>query len=151
MKNILILGGIALVLLAGGAWLSQSPVVDGTTYVSSNGLHTHPTLEIFVRGERVPISGDIGVGAAYAGRPGYGMGGMAMTPIHTHDDIPVIHLEFSGRVTDEDIKLGRFFEVSGKDMRSFGQNMHMTVNGAENIEYENYKMQDKDVIELHYD
>jgi len=44
--------------------------------------------------------------------------------------------------------LSDFFAVWGKDMRSFGKNMKMTVNGQENTEYENYLMNDHDQIEL---
>ena len=72
-------------------------------------------------------------------------------PIHTHDDLPLIHLEFSGMVRQQDITLGQFFKNWDKDMRSFGTNMNMTVNGEENTEYENYVMHDKDKIELRFD
>ena len=74
-----------------------------------------------------------------------------MTAIHTHEDMPVIHLEFSGVVRREDVMLGRFFEIWGKDMRSFGENMRMTVNGEPNTEFERYIMRDKDIITLQYD
>jgi len=47
--------------------------------------------------------------------------------------------------------LENFFRNWGKDMRSFGANMRMTVNGVENTEFENYMMRDGDKIELRYD
>jgi len=72
-------------------------------------------------------------------------------PVHTHDSTGVIHLEMSGLIRKENITLGQFFKVWGKDIRSFGTNMTMTVNGKENTEYENYLMQDKDKIELRYE
>jgi len=77
----------------------------------------------------------------------------AHQPIHTHDDSDqgIIHMEFSGRVLKQNTTLGQFFKNWGKDMRSFGQNMKMMVNGQENTEYENYIMHDKDDIELYYE
>lgn len=151
MKNILIIGGVVALLLIGGVWWSQSLQSNDPNVVSTRGLHTHPQLAIYVRGEKIDIPHDIGVGPKYQNSPGYGQGGMMMTPMHTHDDIPVIHLEYQGRVLKEDVTLGRFFSVWGKDMRSFGSNMHMTVNGKENTEYENYMMKDGDIIELRYE
>lgn len=138
MKNILILGGIVLALLAGAAWLARSPTEEDSTTVSTNGLHWHPRLEIYVKGEQITIPPNTGLGAVHR-------------PIHTHEDLPLIHLEFEGRVAEDDIMLGRFFEVWGNDMRSFGTNMKMTVNGVESTEFENYLMKDKDVIILQYD
>lgn len=97
------------------------------------------------------IPPNVGVGPAFSGMPGYDPT-MGMAAIHTHEDLPLIHLEFmDGPVRKSDVALGRFFAVWGKDMRSFGENMTMTVNGAENTEYENYVMRDGDKIELHYD
>ena len=49
------------------------------------------------------------------------------------------------------MKLGRFFEVWGKDFIELGPTVKMTVNGEENTELENYVMQDKDKIELRFD
>ena len=74
-----------------------------------------------------------------------------MPAVHTHDDLPIIHLEFNGVVRKEDVMLGEFFKNWGKDMRSFGSTIKMTVNGVDNTEYERYIMRDKDVIELQYD
>ncbi|MEK7509085.1 MAG: hypothetical protein AAB605_00045 [Patescibacteria group bacterium] len=106
--------------------------------VARSGMHSHPQLEIYVKGEKVDIPQNIGLGAVHK-------------PIHTHDDLPLIHLEFSGMVRSDDIILGRFFENWGRDIRSFGENMHMTVNGVESTEYERYIMKDGDRIELRYE
>lgn len=106
--------------------------------IATNGLHWHPTLRIFVKGEELPIPANIGLGAVHQ-------------PIHTHDDVPIVHLEFDGRVTEDDLKLGNFFRNWEKDIRSFGSNMRMTVNGEITDEYENYVLRDGDAIELWYD
>lgn len=116
--------------------------VSDPDIVSRSGLHVHPTLAIYVKGVKQEIPADLGVGPQYAGAPGYDLR-MKMTAIHTHDDVPIIHLEFTGGpVRKEDVALGQFFKIWGKDMRSFGTNIHMTVNGKDNTEYENYIMQD---------
>lgn len=138
-----------VVLLVGGSLLSSTLQNRDPNVLSQSGIHWHPRLKIIVRGEEVPIPADIGIGAQYAGMPTFGS--MGMTAIHTHDDMPVIHLEFSGVVREEDITLGNFFRIWGRDMRSFGKNMRMTVNGIESTEYENYLMRDGDLIELRYE
>jgi len=149
MKMIVAFIGIAAVLMLGGYLWSRN-VEGGDDIISARGLHWHPMLEIYVRGERVEIPKDLGVGLQYAGMPTYDPN-MRMTAIHTHDDLPAIHLEFQGVVRKEDILLGTFFRIWGKDMRSFGENMRMTVDGIENKEYERHAMRDGERIELHFD
>jgi len=135
---------IAVLIVLVGAVLFILPAKSGNVssndpnVVATNGIHWHPQLEIFVKGEKVEIPQNIGIGVTHQ-------------PVHTHDDLPIIHLEFSGVVKREDIVLGQFFKNWGKDMRSFGTNMRMTVNGIENTEYENYQMKDGDTIELRYE
>lgn len=133
--------GLALVILPIGGliWYSATrPPIPESDIVSRNGLHWHPELAIYVKGVKQEIPANLG------------MGGVEM-PVHTHDSTGVIHLEMNGLVRKEDTDLGQFFRVWGKDMRSFGTNMTMTVNGKENTEYENYIMQDKDKIGLRFD
>lgn len=130
--------GVAII--AGLIWLVASqPKTPEGDILSRNGLHWHPELAIYVKGEKQETPANLGVGGSF------------MAPVHTHEADGVIHLEFQGLVRKSDITLGQFFKSWGKDMRSFGTNMKMTANGKENIEYENYIMQDKDKIELHYD
>lgn len=140
---------VAVVVLAVLWWVGANS--SASTAVSATGLHAHPTIEIYVKGEKIEIPQNIGVGPTFRGKPGYGQGNMAMTPIHTHDDVPVIHLEFTEKVTDDDLALGNLFAIWGRDMRSFGTNMRMTVNGVENTEFEDYHMRDKDEITLYFD
>ncbi len=132
-----------LVLAIGLIWWAKAnqtkQVASGDSNIlSMRGIHTHPELEIFVKGEQIEIPQNVGIGAVHQ-------------PMHTHDDAPIIHLEYPARVTREDTRLGKFFAVWGKDFREFGQNVTMTVNGEPNTEYENYEMKDGDKIELHYE
>ncbi len=131
--------GVAIV--GGLVWLvaSASKTPEGEI-LSRTGFHWHPELTIYVKGEKQEFPPNIGIGAVHQ-------------PIHTHDDSSqgIVHMEFQGMVRKENATLGQFFKNWGKDMRSFGTNMRMTVNGEENTEYENYVMQDKDKIELRYD
>lgn len=138
MKNVLIVGGLVLVLLVSGAWWSRNLQTNDPDIVSRSGLHWHPHLEIYVKGKQVPVAANIGIGAVHQ-------------PMHTHDTSGTIHLEFQGLVRTKDLSLGNFFRIWGKDIRSFGGTMRMTVNGVENTDYENYVLRDGDKIELHYE
>ena len=131
--------GVAIV--GGLVWLVASqPETPESEIVSRSGFHWHPELTIYIKGEKMEIPENIGIGAVHQ-------------PIHTHDDsdLGVVHMEFQGLARKQDITLGQFFKNWGKDMRSFGANMKMTVNGKESTEYENYVMRDKDKIELRFD
>ena len=164
-KRTFLLAAIAAALLLLGFWITV-PERSGSDLVAPGAIHWHPRLTIYVNGEQVPIPENIGIGAQYAGTRGYDPQ-MGMAAMHTHEDLPLIHLEFMrGPVYAEDITLGRFFQIWNKDMRSFGENMRpsdergsteasrmnvrMTVNGAPTTEYEGYVMKDGDAIELRY-
>lgn len=133
-----------VIALVGGSigllvwYVASRPPIPESDIISKNGFHWHPELTIYVKGEKQEIPTDIGIGAVHQ-------------PIHTHDATGIIHLEFQGLVRKQDVMLGQFFKNWGKDIRSFGANIKMTVNGEENTEYENYLMQDKDKIEIRYD
>ena len=135
---------IATVVLAMGLiwWAKANQATEITSpnsnVISMSGIHYHPELEIYVKGEKIEIPPNIGL-----------IGGHR--PIHTHEDAPIVHLEYQTKVTKEDTRLGKFFEVWGKDFKEFGQNVTMTVNGELNTEYENYEMKDGDKIELRYE
>ncbi len=121
-------------------WLCRSLKPLNQEIVSRSGLHWHSELVIYVKGEKQEIPENIGIGAIHQ-------------PIHTHDDSDqgIIHMEFQGLVGKQNIMLGQFFKNWDKNMRSFGANMKMTVNGKKNTEYENYVMRDNDKIELRFD
>ncbi|MHB8710146.1 MAG: hypothetical protein ACYC6X_01175 [Minisyncoccota bacterium] len=130
--------GIAVIV--GLVWLVASqPKTPESDIASRSGLHWHPELAIYVKGVKQDLPANLGIV------------GSSMAPVHTHGADGVIHLEFQGLVRKSDITLGQFFKSWGKDMRSFGTNLKMTVNGKENTEYENYIMQDKDKIELRFE
>lgn len=139
MKNFIITAVIVLVALAGTVWWSNSLSSEKSEVITRSGLHWHPELEIYVKGEKVVIPPNIGLGTTIH------------NPIHTHEDLPIIHLEFAGRVTAEDTELGNFFKIWGKELKSFGSNVIMTVNGQGNTEFEKYRMHDKDKIEIRFD
>lgn len=121
--------------------ITGDQVKPASDAISRNGLHWHSELEIYVKGQKVEIPANLGLGAVH-------------NPIHTHDeDAPqgVIHMEFGGLVRKDDTKLGEFFKVWQKDITSFGSSMKMTVNGIDNTEFGDYNMQDGDKIELVYE
>lgn len=150
MKKIIV-GTVLLVgVLIGGFWWSSGTGESDANVITRRGMHWHPELALYVKGERQTIPENIGIGTRFAGFPGYDAT-MGMAGVHTHDTTGTIHFEFGGLVRRQDLTLGEFFRVWGKDMRSFGSNMRMTVNGAENAEYENYMMKDGDRIELRYE
>lgn len=132
---------------AGGWWLSTRPGVSNEEIISRKGLHWHPELTIIIKGEKQEISANIGIGAAHQ-------------PIHTHDVTGTLHLEIQGLVTKDDIKIGRFFKIWGKQFSSScildfcnseEEKVKMFVNGQGNGEFENYLMKDKDKIEIRYE
>ncbi len=140
-KKIIIGIGVLAVVLVTVSWMVSAPasqkIIDENV-ISKSGLHWHSELEIYVKGEKIEIPANIGLGATH-------------NPIHTHDeDAPqgVVHMEFGGLVHKEDTKFGQFFKVWNKEIESFGANVNMTVNGVENIEYGNYEMKDGDKIKL---
>lgn len=138
MRNFIILLLAVIILLAGASWWSKSLQSGNPDLVARDGIHWHPELTIFIKGEKQEIPANIGIGAIHQ-------------PIHTHDATGVIHLEFDGVVHQSDITLGQFFRNWGKDLNSFGLNVKMTVNDVANTELGNYVMHDKDKIELRYE
>lgn len=132
----------SVAIIAGLVWLIASqPKTPEGDIISRSGLHWHPELVIYIKNEKQELPANIGIGAIHQ-------------PVHTHPDDNrqgIVHLEFQGLTLRQDVVLGQFFKNWGKDMRSFGTNMRMTVNGEENTEYENYVMRDKDRIELQFD
>lgn len=146
-KHSMIVVIIVALLFAVGmvAWAksmqSNSGNADATgdsEILSTRGLHWHPELEIYVKGVKQDIPNGLGLTGVHK-------------PVHTHDDIPIVHLEFPARVTTDDTKLGKFFEVWGKNPSDFGQTVTMTVNAEPNADLMDYQMKDGDKIELRYE
>jgi hypothetical protein len=146
MKLFWTIAVLALLLLGFGWWQGASPQGDAEI-ISREGIHWHPQLEIYVRGEKVEIPEGIGLIGAHS-------------PMHTHDDLPLIHMEFSGVVRKDDTRLGNFFTLWGKsfnatqlfDYRNGSEGtVRMFVNGQESSEFEQYHMRDGDRIEIRYE
>ncbi|HMS23140.1 MAG TPA: hypothetical protein PKA38_05295 [Candidatus Levybacteria bacterium] len=163
-----VIGGISLlsiVILVGGVFFlsaSSSPSTSSNSNINSatsvpesdivarNGMHWHPKLSIYIKGEKQPFTN------------GIGLNGAVHNPIHTHDDADkdIVHMEFQGVVTKEDTKLASFFKIWGKKFSSTqifdkknGEEgtVKMTVNGKGNTQFENYQMRDGDMIEIKYE
>lgn len=149
MKNGIILGVVLVGLLLMMGWFSKTAErnTDPGDIISKNGIHTHAVLQIFDHDTQIDIPANIGL-----------LGGH--NPMHTHDPDGTIHMEYEGLVTKDDIKLGRFFEVWKKDFSSKqvlglvngeGGTVKMFVNKVINDQFEDYEMQDGDIIEIRYE
>lgn len=152
-KKVLLIGGIITVLFLFGAifFLSKSDNLDipDDQIVTRNGLHWHPKLSIYIKGEKKELEDAIGLGAVHQ-------------PMHTHTEDyknGVVHMEMQGVVTKDETKLGNFFRIWGKPFsktKLFDQEstqpgaIKMTVNGKENTEFENYQMKENDNIEIRF-
>lgn len=125
-----------LVLFVGGSLMASTPQgseVPASTVLAQNGLHWHAKLAITEGGKAVEIPIDVGLGKVH-------------NPIHTHED-RLIHMEFSGRVAEDDLRLKNFFSAWNKELPSGAT---MTVNGKPNSELGEYVMRDGDEIALSY-
>lgn len=125
---------------------TRSPLPESDV-ISKTGIHWHAALAIIIKGNEQEIPTDIGIGAVHK-------------PIHTHDATGEIHMEMQGLVTKQDILLGEFFKIWGKQFNSncifdscngSDGTVKLFINGNENIEFENYQMKDKDKIEIKYE
>lgn len=143
LSALVVLAGIGGIVIAAR---NVKPSAPGDV-LSTNGIHWHPQLTIGIKGVNQEIPTDIGLGAFE-------------NPIHTHDATGTIHLEFSGRVTREDTKLSKFFDVWKKTFtptcildqcNSPDGTVKFTVNGQPNTEYGDYEMHDGDKIEIRYE
>lgn len=139
-----------LVLIGGGIiiWgIANMPKASEEGIISRVGLHWHSELTIVIKGVKQKIPANIGLG-------------LKENPIHTHDDTGIIHLEFGGIVTKNNLRLGQFFKIWGKKFNKEcifdncngpAGKVKMTVNGQNNLEFENYIMKDSDKIEIGYE
>ena len=152
------LKNITIIILVAGAtvllvWTiaKQPPATEVSTaensIVSKTGIHYHPKLDIYIKGQLQTIPTDVGLGAVHL-------------PIHTHDADNIIHLEFSKLVTLDNTRLEEFFKIWGKQFNSNcifdncnGPNgtVKMFVNGQPNNEFEKYPMKTDDKIEIRYE
>lgn len=142
-------------------WYSATrPQVQEGEIVSRGGVHWHPELAIYIKGQKQVVPANIGIGMQYAGYPRFDPM-MGMTDMHTHDDSGTLHWEvMKGPVTKDDVRIGSFFRIWGKTFskdcifeycNSSDGTIKMFVNGEENGEFENYLVNDKDKIEIRYE
>jgi len=154
-ENKIIIGGgvLTIIMIIGISFLltnnSSSPITE-EQIVSRNGLHWHPKLAVYIKGEKQEFSDSIGLGAVHQ-------------KMHTHaEDYKdgVVHMEIEGLVTKDQTRLGNFFRIWGKEFSStqvFDKKngadgtVKMAVNGKENKDFENYQMRDGDTIEIRYE
>ncbi len=151
-----IIAGIVLasaIILVGAVFLltkSENPNVPPDQIVAKSGLHWHPKLTIYIKGQKQGLTNSIGLGAVHQ-------------PMHTHTEDyknGIVHMEMEGVVTKDETKLGNFFKIWGREFNStqiFDKKngkegkVKMILNGKENSDFENYLMKDKDIIEIRYE
>jgi hypothetical protein len=150
---------VIVVLLGGAVWYFVAPTIFSghppttptgdptlTTCISEGSLamHIHVHLSITVNGRPVDIPANVGVDAT------------CTRPVHTHDDSGEIHIESP---VVYPFNLGDFFMVWGKPFDNTqiltykvdsAHNLRMTVNGIVSSQFQNYVLQDNDVIQITY-
>ena len=111
-------------------------------------LHYHAHLVVTVNGVEQTLPKGLGL----TDRP-------VESPIHIHENDNIVHMEFEGPANQNDFRLGKVFELWGKDFSSTtlmgnkageGHTIVMKVNGVVSNEYELYSMHDKDEISIEY-
>lgn len=132
-KPLIYIAGLIL-FFAGMIFWSKSLQKNDPDIIVRSGMHWHPELSIYSKGEKQLIPPNLNAGF-----------------INTHDSSGKLHLEASGIVRKKDIKVDSFFKAWDKEFNSFGENVIMTVNGVENAELGNYVIEDGDKIELRYE
>jgi len=148
--SILIFGILIITVTVVFFWITsaaENEKLASDGIVSRKGLHLHPILNIYIKGQLQTLPIDVGLGVVHQ-------------PIHTHDADNKVHLEFSGLVTIKDTMLGEFFRIWGKQFNSNcvfdncngpSGTVKMFVNGQINNDFENYPMKDEDKIEIRYE
>lgn len=154
--------GIFLPLVLVGAifiFSNQSPAANNTEKnVTCSEIHWHALLEIEINGEKQFIPANVGIDNGIV--IDTELSGANAAPIHTHDNDGVLHIEnICPDKKPETTTLGYFFKVWQKDFNStcildkcnYGEKIvQMSVNGANSIEFDEYKLQDGDEIVIKY-
>ena len=124
----------------------DTPKIHTEDYASMTGMNAYVHLTLHINNKNIPIPSGVGLIPTE-------------NPIHVHGKDNIIHLEFGGRVKNDDIRLGNFFALWGKDFSATsllgnntgnGHTITMHVNGIPSNEFERYVMHDKDQIEIVY-
>ncbi len=138
---------IIIILVLTGAGFGIYKIITAPKLVegeiaAKNGLHWHAHVSILIDGKEESIPADIGVTGDM------GAGGDPME-LHTHDTSGIVHAEFSGLVSKDQLRIGKLFQAWGKDFSKDsvlghkaenGHTISMTVNGIQNTDFENYEI-----------
>jgi hypothetical protein len=122
--------------------LQSIPLNERCVEHSGLAMHIHPVVTISLDGQPVAIPANIGISAD------------CMRTVHTHDETGTLHIESP---TEETFMLKHFFanwgqafnkdELMDKKVND-GYTITITVDGAENSEFENLVLKDKQKIEI---
>lgn len=152
---------LVVLLSSSGSSGSGSAKYGSGDVISEGGIHWHPELAIYIKGQKQTIPADIGIGRQYTSSRFYDPM-MGMTDVHTHDSSGTLHWEVMDSmapVHKADIRLGVFFQIWGEAFNAnqiFAYhngpdgNVTMTVNGKPNTDFDNYLVHDGDRIEIRY-
>jgi hypothetical protein len=123
---------ILLSLMLGTTGFIGSDVKAQSDGMDPLAMHIHPSLSLFVNGTSVIVPAQIGIDPTMwkdHSLDEFGMQSMpemnmsAMSPLHTHDDSGVIHVEST---IDRDYTLLDFMNIWGLDLN--GKVLRMTVD-----------------------
>lgn len=150
MKNQqLIIGGIVLIALAGGLFVSgQAAKPQITAYWPGTTVgclpqghenlaqHIHPTFKMTVDGVDIPTPANVGISST------------CMAEIHTHDETGTIHIETveAGKV----LTLNDFLSVGNQALEKDGFTYVATVNGEVVEDIGTYPLKDHDAVVIAY-
>ncbi len=126
--------------------------------VICNEIHWHALLKIEVNGERQTIPTGIGINKGKV--IDTELSGGNTSPMHTHDDRGIIHIENNcPEKNPRTTTLGYFFQVWEKQFNAtciFNhcnnevKTLQVNVNNENNFEFGEYKIRDGDEIEIFY-
>jgi hypothetical protein len=125
-------------------WEITSVCLDGHDGLVS---HSHVSMSIEIDDQQYLVDPNVGISDSMCD---------GMRGIHTHDDSGTLHIETTSPM---EAPLGAFFQIWGKEfsqsriidsVADSDNEVVMYVNGALSDEFENYLMQDGDVIEIVY-
>jgi len=140
--NYIILFLIFLFVLSGCSEKNEDLLMIHLTEHKNLALHIHPILEIEILGEKQIIPGNIGISDR------------GMRVIHTHEPDGILHIESP---YPHQFYLADFFTIWGRNFDSScvfnycvdeNHSLKVFVNGAENDQYWNIALYDKDKIKI---
>jgi len=139
-----------------GALSSLSPAQRDRHVPDQLVMHIHARLTIVMDGREVTVPANIGISPSLwvdRSLDRYGQGGMS--PLHTHDESGVIHIE---SIVVRNYTLGELFDVWGVSFNEFcifdkcgGRgSVRVHVNGVLNSEYRSHVFRDGEDIKIEF-